>query len=195
MITCPEREEVRKLTLASLAATDWPDLPLHVLVDQEISPDHKERMARQVFHAMQQFLDCTEEFFLLLEDDLLFNRHLRHNLERWRPFRSRELTLAGLANPGLRELAFDVEGHAVAVAPESGFGTQALLLSRPMAAHAVASWHTSPAAADLRLISLADRFAQPLYYHAPSLVQHRPSKSTWGGIAHQAPDFDPEWRA
>src|SRR5262249_11436187 len=39
MITCQEREEVRKETLASLAASDWPDLPLTLLVDPEKTSD------------------------------------------------------------------------------------------------------------------------------------------------------------
>ncbi len=144
---------------------------------------------------MKQFLDHSADYLLLLEDDLSFNRHLRHNLQRWRPCRRREITLAGLYNPGLREIAYDVAGHAVAVAPDSAFGCQALLLSRPAVAHAVSGWNALKAAADLRLVSLAVQLGRPLYYHAPSLVQHRLQTSTWGGVAHQARDFDPDWRA
>jgi hypothetical protein len=207
MISCPEREEVRKATIQNLAGTDWGDAPLQVLVDPEAtaapqgqSPpgaqQHKvQQITRQVLHALQQFLDHQADYLLLLEDDLLFNRHLRHNIESWRLFRRREITLAGLYNPGLREVAFDLRGHAVAIAPESAFGTQAVLLSRPTVEHVVSGWNTSNAAADLKLMSLAGQFRRPLYYHSPSLVQHRQVPSTWGGGTHSAPDFDPNWRA
>jgi hypothetical protein len=195
MITCPEREETRKATLARLAASDWPDLSLQILVDPERTRDRTDRINRQILHAMQQFLDHSAEYLLLLEDDLSFNRHLRHNLERWQPYRKRHITLGGLYNPGLKEIAFDVPGHAIAIDPESAFGSQALLISRPTVEHVVSAWNTSNAAADLRLPFLAAQLGRPLFYHAPSLVQHRPVPSTWGGGAHQARDFDAEWQA
>jgi len=195
MITCPERDEIRKTTLASLAATDWPDLPLEILVDPEKGGDRTRRIARQILHAMQQSLDHSAEHLLLLEDDLSFNRHLRHNVESWRPYRRREITLAGLWNPGLYEIAYDVIGHAVAVASVSLFGCQALLLSRPAVEHVVRAWNTLNIPADHRLARLAAQLGHPLYYHSPSLVQHQLAPSTWGGAPHQAPDFDPDWRA
>jgi len=195
MTTCPERDETRRETLASLAASDWPDLPLQVLVDPETTSDRVQRISRQILHALQQFLDHEAEYMLLLEDDLSFNRHLRHNVERWRPYACREITLAGLYNPGLKEIVFEVAGHAVAVAPETAFGTQASLLFRPAVEHLVKGWNTLNAAADLRVVHLAAQLGRPLYYHAPSLVQHRQVPSTWGGTAHQARDFDPDWRA
>jgi len=195
MITCPERAETRKATLASLAASDWPDLPLRILVDHETVSDRVQRMLRQCRHALQKFLDHSAEYLLLLEDDLIFNRHLRHNLERWRPYHQRQLTLASLYNPGFREIAFDVAGHAVAVAPDSAFGSQALLLARPAVEHVLAGWDKLKDPIDVRLLCLAAQLGRPVYYHAPSLVQHRPVPSTWGGIAHLAPDFDPDWQA
>ncbi len=195
MITCPERDESRKATLASLNASDWPNLPLQVLLDMEKTTERVERIRRQVLRVMQQFLDHSADYLLLLEDDLSFNRHLRHNVECWRPYRRREITLAGLYNPGLREIAFDVAAHAVAVDPGSAFGTQALVLSRPTVEHIVPAWNTLDSPADLRLMHLAAQLGRPLYYHTPSLIQHQQLVSTWGGSAHEAPDFDPEWRA
>jgi len=195
MITCPERNETHKATLASLAASDWADLPLQVLVDPEKTTDRIQRTSRQILHALQQFLDHSAEYLLLLEDDLSFNRHLRHNIERWRPYHRREITLAGLYNPGLQVIAFDVAANAVAVEPESAFGSQALLLARPAVEHIVQQWSTINAAGDLRLVRLAAQLGRPFYYHTPSLVQHQQVRSTWGGAAHKALDFDPDWRA
>ena len=48
---------------------------------------------------------------------------------------------------------------------------------------------------DIRMSRLAGRFRPPLFYHAPSLVQHLGTVSTWGGGFHEAPDFDPDWKA
>jgi hypothetical protein len=195
MITCPERDESRRATLDSLAGSDWSDLPLEVLVDPETSRDRGPRIIRQIHRALQRFLDHSADYMLLLEDDLHFNRHLRYNVEHWIPYRRRQIALAGLYNPGLREIAFDVAARAVAVDPRSAFGTQALLLSRPAVTHIVSAWNTLDSAADLRLIHLAAQLRRPLYYHSPSLVQHRPVASTWGGNHHEARDFDPEWQA
>jgi hypothetical protein len=47
---------------------------------------------------------------------------------------------------------------------------------------------------DIRISRLAGRLT-PLWFHLPSLVQHRAVPSVWGGVAHQAPDYDAEWRA
>jgi hypothetical protein len=194
MITCPERDAGRKATLASLAASDWADLPLKVLVDPERDRDRIRRINRQFLHALQEFLDHSAEYLLLLEDDLIFNRHLRHNLTHWRPFRCRELAVAGLCNFGHREIAFDVPHHAVVVDPESAYGCQSTLLSRAAAEFLVQAWNTLDAPADLRLMHLTAKLG-PLYYHSPSLIQHRRLRSTLDTAPAEAADFDPDWRA
>jgi hypothetical protein len=195
IITCPERDKSLRTTLCSLAASDWTELAPTVIVDPERTDDRHQRICQQVLRAMQQFLDKSAEYFLLLEDDLIFNRYLHHNVHAWEPFRRREISLAGLYNPGLHEIAYDIRGHAVAVAPESAFGTQALLISRPTVARFTAVWNTVKAPADLRMMQIFGQLRRPLYYHAPSLIQHRQEPSLSFGIAHSAPDFDPNWRA
>jgi hypothetical protein len=195
MITCPERKKVLEDTLQSLSATDWPDLPLEILVDQEVHKDRVRRISSQVGRALQRFLEHSAGYMLLLEDDLIFNRHLRYNVERWPPFLRQEITLAGLCNGGIAELAYNVPENAVAVVPEEACGTQALLISRAAAEHAINGWGQLESPADLRLMSLVAQLGRPLLYHAPSLVQHRMVPSTRGAATFQVPDFDPEWRA
>jgi hypothetical protein len=195
MITTPERRQVREATLADLATTDWADLPLEVLVDPDTDSDRPGRIVRQGLRALTRFLAGPADYLLFLEDDLRFNRHLRHNLERWRFLRARRVTLAGLFNPGLRELAYDVRSHAIAVDPLGTFGSLALLISRPTADHAVRHWNLHELPLDLRLPRLAADLGLPIYYHAPSLVQHVAAPSTWGGYPYQAIDFDPSWKA
>jgi len=195
LITTPERRQIRQDTVADLANTDWGDLPLAVLEDPDTNADRRGRIVQQGLRALTRFLSGTADYLLLLEDDLLFNRHLRHNLEHWRLLRTRRLTLAGLYNPGLHELAFDLPGHAIVADPFAAYGSQALLMSRAAAEHAVQHWTRHGSPLDHRLLRSAAELDCPLYYHSPSLVQHRIARSTWGGHPHQAVDFDPAWKA
>jgi hypothetical protein len=150
---------------------------------------------RQAHRAVSRFLASPAEYLLLLEDDLAFNRHLRHNLERWSPFHSRAADFAGLYNPGIREVAYNLDHHAVAVDPCGAFGNQAVVISRSLAEYAARHWDRYDLPADLRLPRLAAELSRPLYYHTPSLVQHLHTTSTWGGRGHRAIDFDPDWQA
>ena len=49
----------------------------------------------------------------------------------------------------------------------------------------VAWWDDGHGPLDLRISRLAARWS-PLWYHQPSLVQHRAVESTWGGAPHSA---------
>ena len=74
----------------------------------------------------------------------------------------------------------------------SVFGSQARLFTRECAAWLMplftlgAEHHDQQTA---RLVALR----WPLYYHAPSLVQHTGRISTWGGGFHTASDFVEDW--
>src|SRR5262249_2103008 len=113
MISCPERDRLRARTLRNLAATDWGDLPVTVEIGTGASEDRRERQQQLALRALQHFLAGNADYLLFLEDDLKFNRHLRHNLLNWRPLMNRDVTLAGLYNPNLPTLACDVENNAV----------------------------------------------------------------------------------
>lgn len=194
MISCQDRNELRRQTLANLASTDWPDLPLQVQMDIGEGEDRRQRQTECAFQALQSSLR-NADYVLFLEDDLEFNRHLRHNLHRWRPFRERSVTVASLYNPGVREIACDKHKRARIVAPDSVFGSQALLISRQGLQHIIAHWRRVPGMQDIKISRLAGRLRVPILYHAPSLIQHVGKVSTWAGRFHQAPDFDPDWKA
>lgn len=194
MISCPERANLRAKTLAKLAATDWREAMVHVQVDAAAGANRQERQARTARLALEQGLELPADYLLFLEDDLDFNRHLRHNLEHWGLLQTVEITLAGLYNPGLPEAAYDVPHQAVIVEPQRVFGSQALLLSRRTVKYALRHWEEVAGMQDLKLSRLAGRLGQPLYYHAPSLVQHVGHRSEWGGGFHQARDFDRQWK-
>jgi ADP-heptose:LPS heptosyltransferase len=195
VISCPERKALLDQTLQRLAATDWGSTPVRVERDTGTSTDRRQRMTRTAYRALRRSLRSSADYLLFLEDDLEFNRHLRHNLECWRPVRERRVTLASLYNPSLPELACDPAAHCSVVAAGSMYGSQALLLSREAVRYLVAHWEEAEGLQDLRMARLASRLGQPIFYHVPSLVEHVGVRSTWGGREHHARDFDPVWRA
>jgi hypothetical protein len=168
---------------------------VHVHIDAETGEDRRDRQTNTALRALQWSLGTRADYILFLEDDLAFNRHLRHNLERWRPLRNRELALAGLYNPNLREAAYDLQNQAVVVAPHSVFGSQAFVMSLSAVAHVVRHWNRVDGMQDIKISRLAGRLEYPVRYHCPSLIQHVGKSSVWGGAFHQARDFDAHWKA
>ncbi len=72
---------------------------------------------------------------------------------------------------------------------------QALLLSKEAIDYIMPRWNDVPGAQDIKISRLVGRLERPILYHAPSLVQHIGTRSTWGGGFHQARDFDRSWKA
>ena len=196
MISCKEREVVRGQTLRSLSEAGWTE-PVLVECDRELAARRQERQERTAHSLLERAVANGREFVLFLEDDLVFNRHFAHNLTHWFPLsghRAGGPFFASLYNPNVRELARR-NGEACFVAfPDAVYGSQAFLLSLTTARYALAHWAEIPGMQDIKLSRLAARLG-PIYYHVPSLVQHVGAASVWGGVFHQARDFDPDWRA
>ncbi len=114
----------------------------------------------------------TNNYILFLEDDLDFNRHIRHNLHNWGPVKNKTVTLASLYNPRVRELACDLRNNARIVEPHSVFGSQAFLISRPTVEYLLRHWKKVDGMQDIKISRLAGLLRNPIFYHAPSLVQH-----------------------
>lgn len=193
MISCNERDDLRRQTLANLGRTDWGNVPPLIQMDARADADHRRRQTNCALLALKRSLEHPADYVLFLEDDLDFNRHIRHNLESWQPLRTRMATLASLYNPGLRHLACDLKNRARLVRPASVFGSQAFLLSRPTVAYIIRNWNRVQGMQDIRISRLAGRLKTPILYHAPSLVQHIGKTSVWGAGFHQAMDFDRNW--
>lgn len=195
MISCAERDELRRQTLANLAQTDWGDAPLHVQIDEGAGADYEQRQTRCAYLALKRSLERKADYILFLEDDLDFNRHIHHNLRHWIPAKTGSVALASLYNPGIRERACDTRQNARIMEASSIFGSQAFLLSRDAVARVVQNWNRVEGKQDIRISRLAGRCGSPILYHAPSLVQHIGTASVWGGFFHQAMDFDKDWKA
>jgi hypothetical protein len=196
ILSCPERETLRSQTLKALAATDW-GAPARVELDSATSGNRQERQSQAALRLLQHSLDEKPDFILFLEDDLVFNHHLRHNLTHWQPFTlasADEPFFASLYNPNISRL----ESHAALAffiaRPEAVYGSQAMLLSLSTAKDIVAHWEDVSGMQDIKISRLAARKC-PLYYHTPSLVQHVGKRSVWGGQFHTANDFQESWRA
>jgi len=193
MISCAERDDLRRHTLANLARTDWGDAPLDIQMDAAKGDDHQQRQTNCALLALKGSLEYPADYVLFLEDDLDFNRHIRHNLQNWEPLKTRTVTLASLYNPRIPHLACDIKNRARLISPTSVFGSQAFLLSRQTVEYVIRRWNRVQGMQDIRISRLAGRLKKPILYHAPSLVQHIGKTSVWGGGFHQAMDFDRDW--
>ena len=102
MISCPERDQLRQQTLANLARTDWDGQPVQIQMDEGHGDDHGRRQAQCAWLALNKALEAPSDYILFLEDDLDFNRHIRHNLLHWRAVRTGMAALASLYNPSVQ---------------------------------------------------------------------------------------------
>jgi len=138
------------------------------------------------------------ELFLFLEDDLLFNRFMRHNLDAWEPIRTLRCSdhfFASIFDPGVAVKQVGERGRWIEAEPLSAFGAQGLVISRRTVEYLVTCWGiVSTTHADIKLARLASLVC-PILYHRPSLVQHVGYKSLWGGPFIVALDFDQRWVA
>ncbi|MDB6109526.1 MAG: ADP-heptose:LPS heptosyltransferase-like protein [Pedosphaera sp.] len=195
MIWSAKQDALRLNTLANFAKTDWDGPPLQIRIEDGEAAGLRQRRAQGAFLALKRSLECQDDFTLLLEDQLDFNRHLRHNLHHWRLMKTGAVTFASLYNPRVRERACDLRNNARIVEPEFAFGNQAFLIARSAVEYLVRHWDKAPGGPDTRITHLAGRLRSPIFYHAPSLVQHIGPASEAGRSFHQAMDFDPAWRA
>lgn len=183
---------MRALTLASLKQSGWRPA-LHVEMDCTSFVRRQERQEHTALAALRRAADVDPEYTLFLEDDLIFNQHLHENLERWTPLKRRQAALASLYNPNIRETEVCPEEHWFIADPNAVYGSQAFILSRALLHYCIDHWWTMPGMQDIKISRMAAAIGGTIFYHRPSLVQHRQVPSVWGGGRHWAKDFDPEW--
>ena len=196
IVTCAERRAVLEATLTRFRSTDWGSDP-ELQIDDGAAPNKLARIHATWLKVLEKVAAGAADIALILEDDLDFNRHLRHNLTRWGPLLDRVAHLpffGSIYNPDRPALWRPAGQSYFIVQPAQMWGAQAVLVSRKTAAYFLAHWSEEHGAADLRMPRLAAQLA-PVYLHAPSLVQHVGEASTWGGPFHVASDFDRDWRA
>jgi hypothetical protein len=196
MVTCPERAADSAATIADFVQTDFGSYP-EVIVDDGPGPTSLERIRATWKRALTHAASIPGvDLVLMLEDDIRFNRFLRHNIEAWRPVRAREIHLFAslyhnVGRFGVATRAPPRDHYLVAI-PHFSWGSQAVLMARPTLRWIVDKWDTVPGNPDERMPALAGDLTRILV-HVPSLVQHV-GRTTWGFSPHHAEDFDAEFR-
>jgi hypothetical protein len=196
MMSCAERQSVREDTLRNLKHTDWDD-DVVVEIDQSSAERRQERQEILAYRLLQRVESDGAECMLFLEDDLDFNVHLRHNLEKWAPLQrlgGDDHFFGSIYNPNIRVRSNEPTRAFFIAEPECVYGSQAFVVTRVTVAHIIANWQHIPGMQDIKMSRLAARVSH-IYYHVPSLVQHRKVQSLWGGPEHWAANFDRTWKA
>jgi hypothetical protein len=196
MMSCPDRAGMRDQTLRNLAATDWHD-EVRVEIDSTAHERRQERQEATARRLLERAVADGPEFILFLEDDLQFNRHLRHNLCHWPPLLktgSGAHFFASLYNPLVAALEVRHDQAFLKAHPESVYGSQSFLISLSTARYILEHWSEIPGMQDIKMSRLGARVT-PIFYHTPSMVQHVGQTSAWGGRYHMAYDFAPDWKA
>ena len=182
---CPGRDAELCRTYQSLANSDWP-------IDQFpplLAYDDRRDQPRNALKAIILGVRSQADFVLCLENDVLVNRHLWHNLQTY-PFLRRLtfLTLYGCVWPYIQ-----VGAHARLVESTAGWGAQGIMLSQQVAQHLVTHWDRKAEFehSDLRMFRLGGEICGT-WMHSPSLVQHIGRNGLTA--FHEVADFDPDWR-
>ena len=188
------RQSLAVATCQRLALTDWAATPVPVALDG--SGASRDAGREQLFlRVLRRFLHESSDYLLLFADDLEFNLFLGHNLHRWQPLLRRQVKLASLFNPGVREIAGVLPDRCVTAHSQSLFRTEAMLISRHTATLLLERWNQAEGPLPERITRLAAGVGTPLYYHCPSLVRcPEPPRRNGGGFV-RAIDYDPNWRA
>jgi hypothetical protein len=195
MISCRERCSVLEQTLARLAACGWP--APRVVLDDELSADRLVRIQHVWRRAIRAAMDASSRFVLLLEDDLIFGSWFAANLESWEVLArvpDGGAFYASLYNPNRPYRRRVVAERYFVAEPRMVWGSQAVIVTPATARFIDRNWESAAGNPDQRMPLIAARVT-PIYFHVPSLVDHAPVPTTWGGIEHRACDFDPEFRA
>lgn len=192
VMTCDRRQDSLTATLDSLKASDWNEEPL-IVHDTLRYPDPKESQTATALKGLREAMERPWEYLLFCEDDVAFNRNLRHNLDAWTPIRLGMLLVGSLYQ---HEAVPPVADYGLVPCRLIG-GSQAIVLARQWVPVVIENWHrlAGEGMQDLRMYrSLCGVFPW-VFVHSPNLVQHRPVNSTWGGPGHSSPTFSEDWRA
>ena len=187
--------ESRPRTSVNLAGTDWTELPVYIQAAEGGQNNSVEAQTRRAYLGLKESLKRDADYTLLLEDAMDFNRHIHHNLQQWGPLKSGNVTLAGLYNTKLRDLACDLKGNARLIDPASIFGVQAFFISRRTVEYLVRNWHRAAGPHTARISRLTAGKRHPIFYHSPSLVQPLRGASLEKDGPPPAKDFDRDWIA
>ena len=196
VMSCVQRRATLEATLSRLTASGWPNDPV-VVLDDGVGAEPIDRIHRTWRRLVRSAAEASVDFVLLLEDDVVFNRWFWDNLRSW-PLLAEvprgHAFFASLYNPNHPFRRRRANERYFVADPRYAWGSQALVVTPPTARFLDAHWDEEEGNPDQRMPLLAARVS-PVYYHVPSLVDHAPVPTTWGGIEHRSADFDADYRA
>lgn len=181
VMTCDGREASLAETLTSLSASDWGGSPL-IVRDTDRLADPRISQTTTAHQLLTQASEREWDYLIFCEDDVSFNRHLRHNLEVW------------LSSETVRVGTVYCCSCDESEAPAWNIGgSQAIVINRSVLGSILTKWDKWPSGwmQDLRIY----RTVKAVPIHQPNLVQHRQIQSTWNGPTHQSRTFAPDYRA
>lgn len=198
IITCDARHGVLNETLASLKATDWP-FPVTIVNDKNYfskedyeSIRKQERQTVASLAALKILAEQDADWFVFMEDDLIFNKHLLHNTLSWEPIVNKTLNLGVYYAAGN---GFHANKHGLnwyGACPTGMYGSQFYIMSRECLEWAITHWHSIVGMQDIKILNLSR--GKTICVYSPNMVQHRSVPSVWGGISHTSNTFSEDWR-
>lgn len=198
MISCDTRNEIRKQTLQDLSFSDW-SWDVEVIIDKDyIKPEiyndipKTQRQTLAAYYALTKAMEKKEPWIVFMEDDLIFNKYIGYNIINWEPIKNNILNLGSLYTPNNNRCSVGEGPHWYKGDCLRLYGSQFYIMSRLATQWAINHWDSQIGMQDIKITRLSR--GKAIYYHSPSLVQHRSVSSVWGGVSHQANDFDEHWK-
>ena len=182
VMSCAARAAQLQVTLGGLHACRWPGEP-EIVLDDGVGATPLDRIHRTWRRMLRRTAASDAPLALLLEDDVVFGRHFPHNLLSWRPLHEippSRAFYASLYNPSHPFISRRADRRCLVADPRYLWGAQALVMTPATARFIDAHWSTAPGNPDQRMPRIAARVTS-IYVHDPSLVDHAPVPTTWGG--------------
>jgi hypothetical protein len=206
-VSYPANHESLRRSLESFRKSDWGEEPI-AFVQPEDWPLGQQSSSRNYKRALEHAAADGCDFAVLLEDDVRVNRYLRHNLRSIPLLRRDQCDYLSLFLPDLIASPWQREethlGYRLAKPLYAGpdriwtkfrlWGAQGYVLSRRFIVEALKSWDSLKGGKDGRVLSICRQHHLPLWYSAPSLVQHAPLRSAHNTPPAYAADFRDDFR-
>lgn len=198
MISCEHRQSIRRQTIENLYSTDW-EWKVDIILDKDYigsklyeDTPKTQRQTIASYHALKVAIAKNNPWVIFMEDDLIYNKHIAHNIINWEPISNYSLNFGSLYTPNGNRCSLEEGEYWYKADCLRLYGSQCYIMSIDAAQWIVDHWENEIGMQDIKMTRLSR--GKPIFYHSPSLVQHRDTPSVWGGISHQAHDFDEHWK-
>ncbi|QJW93262.1 hypothetical protein [Frigoriglobus tundricola] len=193
--TVASRKQCLEDTLKSLAETDWSISPV-IVEDTANLPNKEASQGVTGGKVLSTALAVPGwDYLLACEDDVIFNKNLRHNLTEWAPVKH-GICLVGTLYHGGEVYSDTAKGYGMAPCGLIA-GSQGVVIRRDWAEELLRRWGALKrhGMTDLRFFRSLDAVFPFVFVHNPNLVQHKTEPSIWGGPKHTTSNFSPDYKS